>query len=90
MVEIKKLSAQDYEEFKDMFITYFTNELGVKYDLNKLREGLLDKHIIKQFEGELIYIDIIKEDVKNFYLKNGFVTNHIKAENGLEYFEKGL
>lgn len=160
MYQVEKLNEKYYEDFKNMFLTYFIVDCNVKYDENLLRENLVNKTIIKQFENNLIFIDILREEqkpvgfiiyqidreesdwkerigsgfirefyiekrlrrnglgsfllncaennlrklgveeiyltseeedyVKKFYIKNGYKTNHNRAQNGNEYFEKHL
>ena len=159
-MKIEKLTEIDYEEFRKMFLDYFIFDCGVEYDKNKLREGLINRTILHQFEKGLIYIDVAKkkdtvlgfiiyqvdqEDsdwkerigsgfirefyikkrfrnqgigsellqhaeqvlknlgasevyltssekdyVKKFYKKHGYTTDHNRAKNGKEYFEKEL
>ena len=160
MFEIVNLKALDYDEFRTMFLDYFYYDCGIKYDREKLRENLINKTIIPQYERGLIFIDVIKQNnetlgfiiyqidkeesdwkerigsgfirefyikpdfrkqklgskllksaednlkklgakevyltsqekdyVKKFYEKNGYKTDHTRAQNGKEYFEKQL
>lgn len=57
---IEKLAKNDYDSFADMFVDYFINDMGVKYDASKLKEGLVKNTILKQYEKKIIFIDIIK------------------------------
>lgn len=59
---IRKLTKNDYEIFADMFIDYFVNDIGIKYDVEKLKKNLVKNTIIKQYERNIIFIDIIKKD----------------------------
>ena len=68
MVEILKLEKQDYEEFRTMFLDYFINDCGVKYDIEKLRENLINKTILPQHENGLIFIDVVKQDEECFLI----------------------
>lgn len=160
MFEIKKLTIDNYNDFRVMFLDYFINDCGVKYDVEKLKENLINKTILPQYEKELIFIDIVKknekclgfiiyqidqeesdwkerigsgfirefyiekkfrnkglgsqllhhaeqnlkelgakeiyltsqekDETKIFYIKNGYSTNHNRAKNNKEYFEKKL
>lgn len=160
MFKIEKLIINDYDEFRVMFLDYFINDCGVEYDKDKLKENLINKTILSQYETGLIFIDIAKQDkkclgfiiyqidqeesdwkerigsgfirefyinskyrnqglgskllnhaeqnlkklgvkdiyltsqekdeTKMFYIKNGYTTNHSKAKNQEEYFEKKL
>ena len=60
--KIEKLSQSDYETFTDMFLDYFVNDENIKYDINKLKENLIKNTIIKRYEENMIFIDVIKGD----------------------------
>ena len=160
MFNIVSLKFKDYEMFRTMFLDYFINDCHVKYDVEKLRQNLINQTILPQHERGLIFIDVIKqklncvgfiiyqidqeesdwnerlgcgfirefyikpefrkqglgsrllsyaenklkelnvaevyltsqenETVKKFYEKQGYKTQHKRAKNGNEYFEKQL
>lgn len=77
MFKIESLQKSKYEEFRNMFLDYFIIDYGVKYDSDKLRESLVNKTIIKQFEAGIILIDIIKENNNTL----GFIIYQIDKEN---------
>lgn len=77
MFEIEKLNNSDYEQFTNMFLDYFINDLGVEQDENLLRENLVKNFILKQYAKGLIFIDVIKE--QNQCL--GFNIYQIDSEN---------
>lgn len=60
---VHKLTKREYESFTNMFLDYFINDMKVKYDTEKLRHNLIEKTILKQYEQNIIFIDIIKNDV---------------------------
>lgn len=50
MFKINRLNKNDYDEFRNMFLDYFINDCGVNYDKEKLRENLVNKTILTQYE----------------------------------------
>ena len=60
MIEVESFKTQEYDEFEEMFLEYFIVDIGVKYDKEKLRENLIKKTILKQYEEGLIFIDMVK------------------------------
>lgn len=60
---IHKLTEVEYETFANMFLDYFINDMGVKYDVEKLRHNLVENTILRQFEKGIVLIDIIQSDI---------------------------
>lgn len=60
-ITIEKLKKQDYSIFTEMFLDYFIEDMHVKYDKEKLREDLVKKTILTQYENKIIFIDVIKQ-----------------------------
>lgn len=42
-----KLTKAEYELFANMFLDYFINDMGVKYDVEKLRHNLVENTILR-------------------------------------------
>lgn len=47
---IQKLTEKEYETFTNIFLDYFTNDMKVKHDVEKLKHNLVENTILKQFE----------------------------------------
>lgn len=75
-ITIEKLKKQEYSSFTDLFLDYFINDMHVKFDREKLRNDLVKKTIISEYENGIVFIDIIK-DTKLF----GFIIYQIDNEN---------
>lgn len=76
MFKIEKLQCCDYESFRNMFLYYFTKECGVEYDIDKLRENLVDGYILKSFERGETFIDVAKKQDKVV----GFIIYQINSK----------
>ena len=81
---IEKLTKIEYDNFINMFIDYFINDMGVKYDVDKLKENLVKGFILKSYEKNLIFIDVIKQD-KPY----GFIIYQIDKETSDWNFKTG-
>ena len=74
---IEKLSKDDYGIFTEMFLDYFINDENVKYDVKLLEKNLIQNTILKQYEKQVIFIDILKSNKKCL----GFIIYQIDSEN---------
>lgn len=81
---IEKLTKREYENFMDMFIDYFINDIGVKYDVDKLKENLVKGFILKSYEKNVVFIDIIKQNKTC-----GFIIYQIDKESSDWNFKTG-
>lgn len=81
---IEKLAKTEYKYFIDMFLDYFINDVGVEYNENKLKEGLIKGFILKTYEKNMIVIDVIKQDKLC-----GFIIYQIDNENSDWNFKTG-
>ena len=87
---IEKLTKIEYDNFINMFIDYFINDMGVKYDVDKLKENLVKGFILKSYEKNLIFIDVIGNSVKMFVnissTSSSFKLSTSKMITGALYF----
>ena len=82
-------------DWKERLGSGFIREFYIKPNFRKL--GLGSKLLknaedkLKELGAKEIYLTSQEKDnVKQFYKKNGYVTQHNRANNGQEYFEKKL
>lgn len=80
---IDKLT-NEYESFANMFIDYFINDFGVEYDADKLKENLVNGFILKSYEKNMVFIDIIKQNKPC-----GFIIYQIDNKNSDWNFKTG-
>lgn len=67
--QIEKLKSEDFENFANLFVDYFVNDMKVIFDRDKLKENLVRNTILKQYRENIIYIDLIKkEDILGFII----------------------
>ena len=86
---------KEESDWKERLGEGFIREFYVKPEVRRQNLGSkLLQHaecVLKSLGAKQVYLTSQETNyVKLFYKKNGYTTNHVRAKNGHEYFEKEL